>query len=582
MTSDETLLFDDDLPSIDELLAKEVEPVKEHPTSVLTVERAAYGASALLAAGLRVFQLGLQPLSEGEAIQALAALRFAQGGIQTAPAGTIPALFTGNVAGFTLLGASDITARWLPVLAGMILVLLPYWLRHRLGRGGALAASLLLAFSPSAVHFSRTLDGAMVVAACGLALVVGLVNYVDNRRPAGLYAAAVALGVGLSAGPAFWSHLLILLVFGLVLYLFDRNPERETGWTSLATAWQAARDEKGLLVKAGIVLASSFGLMATALVLHPAGIGHAADLVGTWAQRFLPDPKGQPFIYPLLLLLRYEALVLLLGTIEAGRALVSRTKEPWWVDWPGSAFPLTLFLLFWAIAALLLIVVAGHRPAGNILLVVLPLALLAGQGLERAWRWVTDRGLWAGAAAVAGVALGMLVFFYLQLTAFSKASPASTVMVGDIALFTTSTYLILAGVALVLLAGLGIAAWIWRGPSIVIAGGWLAAVVVLGLFAFQAAWGLSVAHASDSRELMIIQTTVPGVRMLVEEMEDLSLDKSGDAHTLPITVEAGTGPVVEWYLREFKNQTVVDSLSTPPETVAVTVKKKLIRKVVKF
>jgi hypothetical protein len=68
---------------------------------------------------------------------------------------------------------------------------------------------------------------------------------------------------------------------------------------------------------------------------------------------------------------------------------------------------------------------------------------------------------------------------------------------------------------------------------------------------------------------MIMQTTVPEVRMLVEETENLSLVQSGDAHTLPLTVEVGTGPVVEWYLREFKNQTMVEGLSTSPETAAV-------------
>ena len=48
-------------------------------TPILTMERAAYVAIGLLAAGLRFFQLGLQPLTPGEAVQALAAYRFTQG-----------------------------------------------------------------------------------------------------------------------------------------------------------------------------------------------------------------------------------------------------------------------------------------------------------------------------------------------------------------------------------------------------------------------------------------------------------------------------------------------------------------------
>jgi uncharacterized protein (TIGR03663 family) len=567
MTSEEYLLFDEEL-------------VTEEPRlGVLTVEKAAYAGVALLGAGLRLYQLGLRPLNEGEAVQALAALRFTQGATPVAPGGTVPALFTGNVVGFTLFGASDVSARWLPVLAGMILVLLPYWLRHRLGRGGALGASLFLALSPSAVYFSRGLDSAVLVATCGLALAVGLINYADTRRPGFLYLAALALGFGLSAGPGIYTLLLIFAAFALALYLSERQRGCEIGWSSLAVAWRAMRGDKNLLVRAGITLAATFGLAATALVLHPAGIGHAADLLGSWAQGFLPQVDGQPLLYPLLLLLRYEPLILLLGLLEASWTVLGRRGDPrWpgrtvrsnkeWADHPGSTFPHSAFLAFWASTALLIILIAGHRPAGNILLVVVPLALLAGQGVERAWRWVTARSLWAEAALFAAAGLGLLVFIYLQVTAYSQASPTATVMVGDIALYTTSTYLLLAGVGLFLLVGLGAVAWIWRGGQTVVAGCWLAALIALSLFGFQAAWGLSVSHATDARELMIVQATDPDVRGLVAAVEKLSLDEAGDAHTLPITVDTATGPALAWYLREFKNQTKVEGLTAPPDTLA--------------
>jgi uncharacterized protein (TIGR03663 family) len=541
---------------------------ESHKPGIVTVERAAYALVGLLAASVRFFQLGLRPLNEAEAVQALAAFRFTQGTAQAAPAGTIPALFTGNVIGFSLVGAGDISARWLPALAGVLLVLLPYGLRHRLGRGGALAASALLALSPAAVFFSRALDGAILVATCGLALAVGLVNYLDTRRPGFLYLAAVALGLGLCAGSGIYTLFLILTAFALLLYLGERLLHRETGWSSLVVAWWAVRGERGLLARIGVVLMATFGLGATAFILHPAGIGHAADLIGAWAKGFLAEPGGQPFIYPLLLLLRYEPLILLLGLVEAGQAVLGRRVAPRWVPQPGSSFPHAILFIFWAGAAAFVVLVSGHRPPGNVLLVVVPLALLAGQGIERAWRWLTDRALWQRAALTAAVALGLLVFFYLQVTAYSLASPASTVVVGGLTLYTTSTYLLLASLALLLLVGLGAVAWVWRGPELVVGGGWLAVLLALGLFGFRAMWGLNVANASDPRELMIMQTTTPDVRLLVDRLEALSLDNAGDVHTLPITVDAATGPVVAWYLRAFDRQSVVESLSSPPDTVA--------------
>jgi uncharacterized protein (TIGR03663 family) len=543
-------------------------PISNTHYPQITVEKAAFVAVALLAAGLRFFQLGLRPLNEAEAVQALAAYRFTHGAAQAVPAGTIPALFSGNLLGFTLLGASDVTARLLPALAGMALVLLPYLLRHRLGRGGALAASLLLALSPSIVHFSRSLDGTILVAACGLAMAVGLINYIDTRRPGYLYLAAAALGVGLCAGPGIFTLVLILVAFGLLLLLGERILHHETGWSSMLEAWVSAKEESGLLARAAATLAATFGLVAMTFVLNPAGLGDAADLLGAWARGFLPEVGGNPAVYPVLLLLVYEPVILLLGGIEVGRVF--------WMSRPGrrqaqetdSSFPHTAFLFFWAGAAFVMVLIAGHRPAGDVLLVVVPLALLAGQGVEHAWRWLTSRTIWLEVGAVTAVALGVLAFFYLQLAAYSLTNNTSTVSVGTITLYNNVAYLLLAAVALLLLVGLGVGAWAWHGAPLVAGGGWLALVVVLGLFGFKSAWGLNFAHAADPRELMIAKTTAPDVRELVRQMEALSLSKSGDSHTLPVTVDDATGPAIAWYLREFQHVTMVDGLSTPPDTVA--------------
>lgn len=531
----------------------------------VNVERAAYIAVGLLAAGLRLFQLGLRPLNAGEAVQALAALRFVQGTAQTAPAGTIPALFTGNVIAFSLVGANDITARWLPALAGLALVLLPYGLRRWLGRGGALAASLLLAISPSAIYFSRSLDGAILVAACGLALAVGLLAYTDTPRPGYLYLAAAALGLGLCSGPGFYTLLWILILFGLLLYLAGRLPDqpgREGRW-SLLMVWWSVRGEKGLPARLGAVFLATFGLTATTFVLHPAGVGQAADLLAAWLKSFLPEQGGQPTIYPLLLLLRYEPLILLLGLVEMGRMVVGGRSFG-----PGRSRLHTALLAFWALVATLIVTLAGHRPAGNILLTVVPLALLAGQGVERAWHRLASRTRWSEVGLVTAATLGLLVFFYLQITAYGLTRNAATLSVAGVTLYSNSYYLFLAAIPLLLLLGLGVVAWVWRGPAVVVGAGWLTAVVVLGLFGFKAAWGLNVAHAADPRELMIGQTTAPDVRLLVKQLEKLSQAQVGDLHALPITVDVATGPVVAWYVRDFEKQTTVDGLSAPPETVA--------------
>jgi uncharacterized protein (TIGR03663 family) len=573
-----------------EAINSSVELTQQRSASVswLTVERAAYMAVGLLAAGLRFYQLGLRPLNEAEAAQALAAFRFTHGAAEAVPSGTLPALFTTNVLGFSLMGASDAIARWLPALAGVILVLLPYALRRRLGRSGALAASFLLAISPSAVYFSRSLDSSIVVAACGLAVVVGFLGFVDTHRPSYLYLAAAALGLGLCAGPGIYTLLAIWIIFALVLALGGRLLHRDIGWSSLVEAGRSLKgdaderrpaDERratdgrrpvGPLAKAGVVLAATFGLVTMTFVLHPAGVGYAADLVGNWAKGFLPEPGGQPPIYPLLVLLRYEPLILILGLVEiGGHAVCHRANERTQATSVASTFPHVAFLTFWAVAATLVIVIAGHRSAGSVLLVVVPMALLAGQGIEGAWAWISRRKLFFQAGVVALIAVGLGVFFYLQVTAFGLSRSASTVSLAGVELYASTTYLLLALLALLLLIGLGAVAWVWGGPQLLTAGGWLATLILLGLFGFKAMWGVNFAHASDPHELMIMQSTTPDVHLFVDLLEALSLQESGDAHTLSFTVDAATGPVVAWYLRDFAKQSIVEGLSTQPQTAAV-------------
>ena len=56
--------------------------------------------------------------------------------------------------------------------------------------------------------------------------------------------------------------------------------------------------------------------------------------------------------------------------------------------------------------------------------------------------------------------------------------------------------------------------------------------------------------------------------MFVDQLEELSRNRSGDVHTLEVTVDAATGPVVGWYLRELVRLDVVEGLSQPPDSGA--------------
>ena len=199
------------------------------------MEVALYFIIALMAVGLRLYKLGGRPMQAGEAAQALAAWRSAQGLPQDSALGQLsPLLFTSNVFLFALFGANDFLARLVPALGGALLALLPYFLRRRLGRMGALAASFLLALSPSTLFFSRYLGGEIVVAICAMAIICGLFGYLDQRQPKHLYLVAVALGLALSAGAGTFTFIFIVVTFLLVLALVNRFSGPSEYWRRIS------------------------------------------------------------------------------------------------------------------------------------------------------------------------------------------------------------------------------------------------------------------------------------------------------------------------------------------------------------
>jgi len=192
--------------------------------SALSIDLALHIAIAAVALLVRLFALGVAPLNSFEARQAIGAYNFSQGAEITF-AGS-PLLFLVNTLFFSLFTASDFTARLAPALAGTGLVLLPLLFRRDVGRTGAIVASALLAFSPSLLFFSRTLDSAIPAVAAILAGVAYGSRYFDSRRRRDLFgtiffAALVMLSLpDLSAGGSLLDVLRLLVVYDPIITLF--------------------------------------------------------------------------------------------------------------------------------------------------------------------------------------------------------------------------------------------------------------------------------------------------------------------------------------------------------------------------
>ena len=186
-------------------------------------ELAAYGALLVIAAAMRLWDLGARAMHHDESLHALYSYNLANGdGYQHNPMMHGPFQFESNAAIFLVLGDSDYTARLGVALMGILLVALPLLFRGRLGRPGALIVATGLAVSPAMLYFSRFARNDIYMAVWSLGLVIAMWRYLDSGRNRYLYASAAFLALAFSTKETAFILVAILGSY-LVLEIVSRR-----------------------------------------------------------------------------------------------------------------------------------------------------------------------------------------------------------------------------------------------------------------------------------------------------------------------------------------------------------------------
>ena len=499
----------------------------------LTVERAAYLGIALLALFVRFFNLGLHPLGAAEAHQALTAWQLAQGdSLGGMVSGVSPLLLSLNHVLFLLTLGSDTLARVLPALAGTLLVLLPYGLRHELGRRAALIGALLLALSPTAVLFSRTVDGHSLALLGALLALVAVTRSLAGANPWAAWA-GVGVAVALSSAAGGITGVLALLL-GLVWFARGQIANLSSRLRSLI---QAAAGPAVLV----------FVLGATLLLTFWPGLGATADLFGQWLAHIAPAADAPPFWWPLLRLLLDEP-VILFGTLLGLGFWAFNPAFRQRLTWPVKTAAL------WGGLALLLALL-GRQPADGFIIAV-PLTLLAAQAFDGLLSQVQDGPRWSEEWIVMLTSLVLIVTFRLYLASWAQASQ--------------NQYLIAALVLLGLILVLHVLSGFWIGLR--------ATLGVLALFVLTAVsvgqvgrlWALN--HDLLPRQALLAYETVsvPDVRVLVATLVNRSAHRYGDEHRFQVDVGAGPpSDTVRWYVRDSQRVRLVTPATDANDTDAL-------------
>jgi uncharacterized protein (TIGR03663 family) len=171
---------------------------------------------------MRLWDLSMRAAHHDESIHGFYAFQVYQGnGYDHNPLTHGMFLFHILAGTFFLFGDNDFTLRVPMAIFGAALVAVPLLLRPRMGQAGALAAAVLLAFSPALLYFSRFARNDIFVAVFTLALVGVMFRYMDSRRNRWLYAAAALIAFGFTTKET--QYIVVALLGGYLAWQTKRE-----------------------------------------------------------------------------------------------------------------------------------------------------------------------------------------------------------------------------------------------------------------------------------------------------------------------------------------------------------------------
>lgn len=490
-----------------------------------TVEVVLYLAIGLAALLVRLWQLDAWPLSPAEAVQAWRAWQIAHG---QSPAlmPYSPLLMTANIVCFALFRASDATARLWPALFGTALALLPALLRRQVGRSAALMTSLLLAFSPSLLAASRSLDGRTAALFAGLLLLIALCRLSEGGGRREMRWGAVALAFGLLSSPMFYSVLLLLITGAIVLWGARRRLGMEGFWASAGRRWEELRGQPALWREAGLLFVGLFLLLGTAFLLNFDGLGAAADLLPAWGRGFAWGPQSYGPLVVLWSLVLYETAGLLFGI--AGLVMGIRRRDA-----------ISLFAGWWLVGGLVLSLVSGGWRPADLALLAVPAALLAGKALGELAEWTAREALKEAEWLILLVGAVLGVFGYLGFAHYARTGQLLSLLLAVVA--CPLILLVVTGVVLVW----GERRRALRGLALLAAGGSILLLV-------HNAWFSSLLADVSRHDLLTAARAEAGVRDMVELAQRYGSQVRGDPYSAPILLVGDEVEWLRWALRDFR------------------------------
>jgi hypothetical protein len=484
----------------------------------LNIEITLYILALVLALSMRLLNLGVTQLSDGEAGWALQALQVAHPNTSgERPAfGPQPAYVFLTGATFIVFGDSNFAARFWPALTGSLLVLLPCFFRRELGRLPRLILAYGLALDPGLVTISRMIGSPIMALSFGL-LALGFWNM---RKP---ILAGILGGLALLSGPAAITGLLGLAITWVVFKLAHRPafiPDQDSP--------VEAMPRPALISVAATVL-----LAGTLFFRYPQGLAAWAETLTAYLQGWASS-SVVPASRLIAALLIYEIFPVLFTLVGILRWLVGLSRE----SGPSPSWPIQS--LVWGLIGLVLVLLYPAHQVADLAWVLVPIWVLAAGELGS---YLPDFEANPVSLVEAAVLFILSALFWNTLISTSQLEQNPGLSSTAIRLGMLVGILGLA-VLTILLVYLG---WSWKISRNGLIWGGLA---ILSFYSISVLWGASQLRLNAPEELWSQPPATDQSGLFTKTLHDLSNWTTGFPQTIDI-VSTVDSPSLRWVLRNY-------------------------------
>lgn len=342
----------------------------------IPLEALAYIGLALIALILRLSHLDIAPITDREARGALQAWHTieadAPGGFEPSSS---PLTYLSQLVMFSLLGASELSARLGAALAGVALGLSPMLFRQNLGQTRAFVWAVLLSLLTMPIVMSRAADGVAFMTLFAVLTIWMIRRYWYSRRLSDAFRAIASLAfMTLLCSPSGIPLLAVMLAAGwLAVWRTALSAPQRLGLPGddiLQLAVQRLRDFP--FARAAFAPLLIVFLVSTAFMLNPAGLRTVSQLlneaISGISQSGSPDGTRLGFVA----LIASEPLLLVYALGGA------------WLLWKkGDITYVDRFAAAWAAIGALALLLYPGAGATDAIWVALPLTLLASYGITQ-------------------------------------------------------------------------------------------------------------------------------------------------------------------------------------------------------